>query len=391
VSPVNYQLYNHHPDGRSIWYQYDATSAAWIPIISYGTMTVYVDATDGTDDANHGTGVDSDAFQTIQYAIDTIPPIFGGTVSIYINDESYVENVIILGKKSSRNCNIKIYGTLTEVASLVATGGVKGATTATPSVTGTFVANVHNNKLLKFTSGSNDGEYGIVGLTTTTNIYLARETLPAQPANNDTYKIYTWGATITGNFQQALLSGLSVDYYDIAFAASSGTAAFNSWGTSYPYLVRCSISTTGAEYALSSSQGSGEIYYSLISATGNYVGIELENDGGLEVNSTKIVGSSGAVGIRVFSSSRLEAFRRGSEISGFTIGIWLLDNSMCQGWTPDVYNFIHGCSTAGIAAANGGQFRFSEYIVYGKKLDNSTTDANGTNESATAASYGYID
>ncbi len=71
TSPVTGQWFLHTPTGRKILYQYDGS--AWQPIHSLGTVVIYVDKTDGTDDLNHGTGTDSNAFATVQYALNMLP------------------------------------------------------------------------------------------------------------------------------------------------------------------------------------------------------------------------------------------------------------------------------------------------------------------------------
>jgi len=95
-APVAGQWFLHTPTGRKVLMQYDGSN--WINLASIGTMTVYVDKTDGTDSIDKGGAVDAGAFASVQYAVDRIPGLYGGNVIIYINAEAYDETVTIQGK-----------------------------------------------------------------------------------------------------------------------------------------------------------------------------------------------------------------------------------------------------------------------------------------------------
>jgi hypothetical protein len=111
------RFFCHSTTGRKIVYQ--DNGSAWVPIISLAALTLYVDKTDGTDDLNHGTGVDSDAFATFGYAVDAIPGLRSGNVYIYLNDEDYSGEgtITIQGKNATGNYGIYIYGTLSSLIS----------------------------------------------------------------------------------------------------------------------------------------------------------------------------------------------------------------------------------------------------------------------------------
>jgi len=74
------QVFIHTPTGRAVKMVY--SGGQWNPEVSYGTMTVYVDKTDGTDSLDNGFGADADAFASLQFAIDAIPGGVGGNVTI---------------------------------------------------------------------------------------------------------------------------------------------------------------------------------------------------------------------------------------------------------------------------------------------------------------------
>lgn len=158
VAPGTGDLFLHTPAGRIILMEYNGSN--WNSIISYGAMTVYVDKTDGTDDVDKGTGVDGDAFATVQYAVDQIPGMVSGNVVINVNGESYVEDVIIRGKGVTGAYTITIQGVATELDSLTASSGVQGvgATQGTVVVgAGTWEVQQRKNRWIRFTSGNNDG------------------------------------------------------------------------------------------------------------------------------------------------------------------------------------------------------------------------------------------
>ena len=56
----------------------------WVPIISFGALTLYVDVGSGSDASGKGFSSGSGATATIQYAVDLIPAICGGNVIVNI-------------------------------------------------------------------------------------------------------------------------------------------------------------------------------------------------------------------------------------------------------------------------------------------------------------------
>jgi len=138
--------------------QYSGT--AWVPIISYGTMDLYVDNTDGTDDAVHGTGVDADAFKSPQYAGDTIPGFFSGNIIIHFNAESYAA-VTIQGKNPTGPYSITIKGTLTALETITGaaiTAG-SGINRGVINKSGVFNGDDYANKLAYYAT---DAVYRII-------------------------------------------------------------------------------------------------------------------------------------------------------------------------------------------------------------------------------------
>ena len=122
TSPEPYQLFLHTPVGRKILYQYSTT--AWIPILSLGSTTMYVDVTGTTHGDNQNYGYSSAVtFNTVQFAVNQIPGLVGGNVIIYIDKakavdaagNTYAEAVTIQGKSYTGAYSITINGHLQQL------------------------------------------------------------------------------------------------------------------------------------------------------------------------------------------------------------------------------------------------------------------------------------
>jgi len=243
ASPETGELFVHAPTGRTILYGYNGSS--WIPIISTGTMTLYVDKTDGTDQlTDHGTGVDGDAFATVQYAIDCIPGSFGENVTININGETYAENIIIGGKTPTGNYTISLQGATPTVLDSQAVGAVaqgsvfnadpKVYTTITRKV-GTWTANEYQNKWVRMTSGVADDEYFIIDSHTTTVLTLVGRFYAGTPSVDDTFNIEEPDTQVS-NF--TLRSGqINVRFYDIDWYSIPTTGGY----VPFPLANECEL------------------------------------------------------------------------------------------------------------------------------------------------------
>ena len=104
----------------------------WNPEESYGTLTLYIDKTNGSDAIGQGYSSGSGAVKTWGYAFGLIPATYGGNITINVTGEVFTETVTLLGKNPSGNFTITIQG----VQSTYASGLVVG----TGSQQGTFVA-----------------------------------------------------------------------------------------------------------------------------------------------------------------------------------------------------------------------------------------------------------
>lgn len=364
----------HTPTGRKVLEIYDGT--AWVPIMSLGTFTVYVDGTDGTDNPSYGTGVDGSAFKTIQYAVNQIPGLVGGNVVVNIAAGTYAESVSIYGKSFTGSYSITLNGTLIAGDNLVASGaGVKGATSTQAAWTGKgLTTNAYKHKLFNFTSGSNNGLYRVVDSNSTTLVVLCGRTLTAQPALNDTATVYDWGTIVTGSVSVAK-SQQSVYIYDL----SASGIAFS--GPTQGAVYRCC--TTGTGTNISGSHGAylspvaDCVFLGASSVSGYHTDGWVLFYGCKFINFTA-VGCFGEAGSKVY-------LQGGNVIDGITAGTKRLYelNGQCIGncWAPDVGNFLKN-GNFGTRALGGSEVVSTAYNNY---------SGCGTSESAEAVSYSYID
>ena len=95
-TPAQGQWFRHITTGRDILYQYNSTTSAWIPIYSLANIVFYVDGT-GTNDLAHGQATGTNAFDTIQYALNQIPEVKAPNTTAIINVAAgtYAESVTI--------------------------------------------------------------------------------------------------------------------------------------------------------------------------------------------------------------------------------------------------------------------------------------------------------
>ena len=94
--------------GRLVQMSYNGSQ--WLPQVAYGSNTMYVNGTAGTDNQTQGYGTGTAAFKTIQYAIDQIPPVNTGDTVINIAGGIYYEPVTIQGKGYTGAYSITLQG-----------------------------------------------------------------------------------------------------------------------------------------------------------------------------------------------------------------------------------------------------------------------------------------
>lgn len=217
-------------------YIYEST---WKPIISYGDMTLYVDGASGSDAAGKGFASGSSACATIQYAINLIPAISGGNVTVNIASGTYTEGITVQGKGFSGNYTITFNGTMTtSVAST--TNDITQSTTILKRTTcgdkdASWTTNAYRGMLveLKDSGGTTKGIRVIVSNTATTLTIAGYWTSDA--AATDTFIIYDFGTIIsqTDNTKDTVgvfdyQGGLVFNYLKISnTGASRGCARLN--------------------------------------------------------------------------------------------------------------------------------------------------------------------
>lgn len=382
ANPYTGEQFLHKPTGRAILYQYDGS--AWQPIEGYGTMTLYVDNTDGTDDKDHhGTAADASAFKTIQYAFDCIPPIYNGNITININSETYTESPILRDKRPAGNYTITINGVLALHDDLISSGnGVKGATSTQASWTDTGLTDHHYNyQLLKFTSGSNNDLYRVITHNDTTSITLAGKTLSAQPVNLDTASVYNWGTTISGVLTIANIKNLTIN--DLKISST----------TDYALVHKINAETTCNRCYFTFTTGGGVMNSLWSKITLNNCMAYTSTSAFLlpyyncDYSEMYLVGSV-SVGItaqtyHVYNDQGSTALLQGGCVmdTGYA-GLYVQVGSMGVCYATDVYNFLNNQSGYGVYAIRHGQVIFTAYNSY---------SGDGTNESAESASYSYVD
>lgn len=258
ATPYDGQTVIHAPTGRKVLMVYESGDAAWKPILSMGTITVYVDATDGADTAGQGTGVDGAAFATVPYALESIiPGNLGGDVDINVNEETY-GIVALTGKKFSANYELRIHGTPNVNKSFTGTGGTTGSGSTQGTVTGTFTLSAHVNMIIKCLTGANAGVFRVVDSNTTGAVTIGG-TWPSTPLNGDTYEIYdNTGTTFTtsGSDHTFNIFGgqKGVVLNDIHFNRTTNGYNFRGEDTSVFIFNRCFFTGSGRSIILTNSE-----------------------------------------------------------------------------------------------------------------------------------------
>lgn len=378
-SAVIGQWFRHTLTGRDVLMQYDGSN--WISMASFGSMTIYVDKTDGTDGANYGTGVDGNAFATIQYAIDTIPPSYGGNITININNESYAENVIIGGKKPTGAYNITIQGTLDQEAAATADSKTTGNASTQGTLTDTGAFGSYDNKLVYITAAN---EYRIIDSDTSNIITIVGNFTDSV---NLGYIIYAWGTdvtsmTITSGMKSLIIQDIEItDYYyqeNFTFATA--------------YRLKSSNTGSGSTYSMFSINGGyfalwDSLLYKTTSDNNPDAALYLYNlSSGFSYRNKIYGGSRAFIGIFIQNSSIYIRYGTIVDNCDGIAGVRCRQNGVAnmQATGADVsQNRIINNNITGVAADQGGQVIQTSGNIY---------SGNGPpDESATAASYGYID
>ena len=195
--------------------------SGWQARISFGAVTMYVDGALGSDGISQGYGTGADAAKTIQYALNRVPPINGGNVTINVAAGTYNESLIIQGKYYTGNYSLIIQGVLSDVQSGTSSGdGVLGTGATQGSVLDAGNMAGHADKLIYLAA---DGDYRVIDSVDVggDNATIVG-TFTSKPLSGEAYVIKDWATIISGVSSVTLRPGqFNVEFYDIAFSGST--------------------------------------------------------------------------------------------------------------------------------------------------------------------------
>lgn len=208
---------------------------AWKAIISFGAVSLYVDPTNGLDAVGKGYASGSGATATRQYAIDLIPPLNGGNVTVNLAAGTYIDAAsIIKGKAFSGAYTITFVGAMTTqdtgtaTSGAAYTGGASAHTKATLTNTAkAYTVNAHVNRLLVITGGTGVGQERFIYSNTATILTIVGD-WDTVPDATSTYAIKIFDTIIDCNdtrsyaFKQENQKGIVYKYIKVLNANAQG-------------------------------------------------------------------------------------------------------------------------------------------------------------------------
>lgn len=357
--------------------------SAWYPVRSFGTMTLYVDGASGADTADKGFASGSDAYATILYAISQIPATYDGNVTVNLSGATYSEIATVRGKAPTGNYTITLQGTESSVASFTATGGTQGSGASHGTVTyGTPGA--WTNMWLKGTSGANNGVYRLIDSISGTTITIVGY-WSAAPTGTDTFTVVEPGTTVdrivAGDGQLGLRAIMCALNFPDASAFSS-CAGVNGQ-VLYRYCRQVFSSGSNIQTDVNAAVVVEECYFERVRWFMKRANIQVR---GSKFYRSQTAGSSG-VALQGFSQAGIEFITRPSVIDGNSVGstgIKLTAGANCE------FNSLY-CKIRNLAGGGTGRGIRAESTTAATNTVNVQYSGNDTDESADAASYGYID
>ncbi len=347
-------------------YQY--SDSAWIPIVSHGSLDLYVDGANGSDSAGQGYGPSSDATATVQYAIDLIPPVFSGDVTVNISAGAYGETATVLGKQPGGNYSITIGGTLSEGSELTASTGVIGdqGTQGTITASGAgWSSDEHKLRWIKFeddtVTSSLQGDIRVVYANTSDTLTIVG-TFDAQPASGDTFRICMQGTTINNISLGKGQKNIIVE--KVKTTAGIGAAAYTEQNLKYCHIYHStglSIAPTTFAYLQSDTCVFENIRISVSNRSQYFTYRDYHYHG----TSTTV--------LYAYMNSSI-TIRHGTVVDGddkARNGLQVWENSLLQPYSTDSngWNRIENCNTGLYVFTGGGTEQTNDIIFSNNNID----------------------
>jgi len=373
-SPTTGELFLHTPTGRKILLQYDGTN--WCPVRAYGSTTLYVNETSGTDSIDKGSGTGTNAFATVQYAVNQVAPVSSGDVIIYITAETYSENVVITGKSFDGDYTLLLSGTLTEEDSATGVTPVVGATSTQGTVTdAAFTSDAYDNFLCYFET---DAEYRVIDSQASTTLTMVGL---CPSATSQDLTIYSAGTIIT---TLTLINQKQVEVFGCSFVADSTTPAINITDHSSITLTACfGEPNDSTAYAVVVSDNSYLVtYYCMIEEPSTYshnASFRYNSHATLYGSKFLIGGGSGTNVSTTYNSTLWVDF--GTVIDGGQAAISGSYSATVQFDGGGGYPRVRNATTYGLTI---------NFCSIGKGTGVVVFSGNGTDTYVVAATFGYI-
>jgi hypothetical protein len=342
------------------------------------TLTLYV-RSDGVD-SNDGLSPES-ALHSVQAAIDITPKIPVGDVIIDIGAGVFAETARIPHIVMLPGCTFTLRGALNEAAAFSDSGaGIKGYADTQGSVYDD--AGVPSpagwescaGKLISGTGGSNTGVYRLVDSETIGGGDAPHPitlricgTWLGDPASGDAFSVYDWATTLA---RLDISGGMEVSLQNLHLSGANGVALHAA--ASHPNLLRCKF---GGTVSLNAQSGAS-FDTCLFSAASGVSCIASYCD----ITRSRFVCSSAGLDLLLNSAAYLRAgtvFR--------SCGVGVMARLTSAAW------FINQSAEGYIRLANNTTAVGAALLGCAYGTANNVYSANTVNESASAASYGYID
>lgn len=344
--------------------------SAWRAMMGFGTTTLYVDGSSGTDGLNYGFGTGTNAFRTIQYALNNAPSKnFGGSIYIYPSSGTYAENLSISGIDVSGG-NLVIAGSLATYSSGTITSGVQGSGSTQASITDSSAS---------WTTNEHRGRFVVVG----------GDTLPI--TGNSATTLYCAGrfsstpsGSYTIKYPGVVIKSITLDNRQVLQLQDmevSGSTFNNLYLYSWSKLLmyRCKISATSGYYNASIQYSWLQSYYSAWIANNN-ASVVAQDWSKVYFSGClvyQLVGTK-STGSGIFLQNSVMTNPDGLFVENFNKAVDAKNSSMAQMYSATIYNFIYN-NNYGVYASNHSKVTWTSRCAF---------SGNTTDSYADSATYG---